>query len=66
MPRKRNSRLKETSDFWDKVDFFGIRSDEISSEDRIRVVQDILKIWTLRTHRRGRPPKDEGSLDNAA
>lgn len=66
MPRKRNSSSKEPCDFLAKVEMIGVQSEGITPDVRIRVVQDILKTWTVRAHRRGRPPKDEGNLENAA
>jgi hypothetical protein len=56
----------EPCDFLAKVEFFGTPSTGFMPEDRVRVVQDILKTWTVRACRRGRPPRDEGNLEDAA
>lgn len=66
MPTKRSSYSKEPSDFLAKVDFVGIPSEGTTAQERIRVVQDILKMWNVRAHQRGRPRRDEGNLENAA
>jgi hypothetical protein len=66
LPRKRSIYSKAREDFFAKVDFLGVQSEGISPENRIRLVQDILKIWTVRTHQLGRPSKVKGNDNNAA
>ena len=66
MPRKRNPQREEPSDFLAKVEFIGTQSEDSTPEDRVRIVHEILKEWTVRAHRRGRPKVDKGDLENAA
>lgn len=66
MAKRRRSGAPELIDFIAEVEFVGVPSPDLTRDERKNIVQEILKQWTERAHRRGRPSNRERDLKDAA
>jgi hypothetical protein len=66
MAKRRSLASARPTDFIAEVEFVGILNEGMTGTERTRIVQEILKQWTVRAHRRGRPSSQEQDLKNAA